>query len=79
MKEGILGYNYENNRFGLLISDLWEHDGLHCGDVLEVKINDQWIKTRIEMDWQDGKGTWYLVNTPYRGMDLEYLKVRIYY
>ena len=29
--EGRLGYNSENGRYGLLVSDLWEHTGFHCG------------------------------------------------
>ena len=28
--EGRLGYNSENGRYGLLVSDLWEHTGFHC-------------------------------------------------
>ena len=39
MKEGRLGYNSDNKRYGLLISDLWEHDGFHCGERLEVQID----------------------------------------
>ena len=27
--EGRLGYNSENGRYGLLVSDLWEHIGFH--------------------------------------------------
>lgn len=34
--EGRLGYNSKTNRYGLLQSDLWEIDGFHCGDVLEL-------------------------------------------
>lgn len=39
---GRLGYNSENDRYGLLVSDLWEHEGFHCGDVLEVMVDDKW-------------------------------------
>ena len=73
MKEGRLGYNQQNNRYGLLISDLWEHDGFHCGDCMEVLIDGKWIPTRIEMDFS---GLWYLVDTPFKG-DLEYIRARI--
>ena len=32
MITGRLGYNSANDRYGLLVSDLWEHDGLlHIG------------------------------------------------
>lgn len=72
--EGRLGYNEENGRYGLLVSDLWEHDGLHCGEPLEVQLpTGEWIQTRIEMT---AKGEWYLMGTPYHG-DLEYIKARI--
>ena len=33
MITGRLGYNSANDRYGLLVSDLWEHDGFHCGGV----------------------------------------------
>lgn len=35
--EGRLGYNSENGRYGLLVSDLWEHTGFHCGECLECQ------------------------------------------
>ena len=53
MSEGRLGYNCNNNRYGLLVSDLWEYEGFHCGDSLEVKVDDKWIHTRIEMAWDE--------------------------
>ena len=71
--EGRLGYNSENGRYGLLVSDLWEHIGFHCGECLEVKVDDKWVKTRMEMDIDRN---WYLVDTPYTG-DLEYVRARI--
>lgn len=49
MKQGRLGYNSANDRYGLLISDLWEHDGFHCGEGLEVLVDDEWVQTRMEM------------------------------
>lgn len=54
--------------------DLWVDNGLHCGECLEVEINSEWVQTRIEMTFD---GEWYLVDTPYKGKDLEYLQVRI--
>lgn len=71
--KGRLGYNEENGRYGLLVMDLWEDTGFHCGEVLEVLVDDKWVKTRMEMD-SDMK--WYLVGTPYCG-DLEYVQARI--
>lgn len=77
MKEkvkGILGYNYENDRYGILNNlDLWENEGLHCGACLEVLVDDKWIETSIEKY----RGEWYLVGTNLKGDDLEYLKVRM--
>ena len=72
--EGRLGYNDRNDRYGLLVSDLWEHDGFHCGETLEVQVDGEWVQTRMEMAWPN---QWYLVGTPYRGDDLEYVRARI--
>ena len=36
MREGRLGYNSYNKRYGLLSSDLWIDTGFHCGECLEV-------------------------------------------
>lgn len=77
MKEGRLGYNDQNGRYGLLTSDLWEHDGFHCGESLEIMIDGTWFPTRMEMAWENGEGTWYLAGTPFRGCDIEYIHARI--
>ena len=76
MIEGRLSYNCNNDRYGLLVSDLWEYEGFHCGDPLEVKVDDKWIHTRIEMAWDEKGGHWYLVGTPYFDC-LEYVCARI--
>lgn len=76
MVEGRLGYNDANDRYGLLVSDLWENDGFHCGESLEVLLDEKWIKTRMEKSWDAKGGEWYLVGTPYHG-DLEYVRARI--
>ena len=68
MREGRLGYNSNNGRYGLLSSDLWIDTGFHCGEGLEVL-----VKTRMEMN---PAREWYLVGTPYCG-DLEYVRARI--
>lgn len=57
--QGILGYNYKNDRYGLLVTDLWEIDGFSCGNRLQVEIAGEWIDTHMEMDWSTGKGVWY--------------------
>ena len=74
---GRLGYNCQNDRYGLLISDLWEHEGFHCGEGLQVMVDDEWVDTCFEMAWENGHGTWYLVGTPYRGENIEYVRARI--
>ena len=43
------------------------------GECLEVLVDDQWVKTRMEMNLAR---EWYLVGTPYCG-DLEYVRARI--
>ena len=76
-KQGRLAYNPETKRFGMLIADLWDIDGFHCGSTFEIydSEKDTWIPTRIEMSWPDQK--YYLVNTQLKDDDLEGLKIRI--
>ena len=73
MREGRLGYNCENGRYGLLSMDLWIDTGFHCGECMEVLVDDLWVRTRMEMN---PAMEWYLVGTPYCG-DLEYVRARI--
>ena len=74
---GRLGYNPQNDRYGLLVTDLWENDGFHCGETLEVMVDDEWVKARMEMAWEpDGTHKWYLVGTHYVG-NLEFVRARI--
>ncbi len=40
MREGRLGYNCENGRYGLLSMDLWIDTGFHCGECMEVLVDD---------------------------------------
>ena len=53
--------------------DLWIDTGFHCGECMEVLVDDQWVKTGMEMNLAR---EWYLVGTPYCG-DLEYVWARI--
>ena len=69
MKQGRLGYNSSNGRYGLLSSDLWIDTGFHCEEGLEVLVGDEWVQTRMEMNLAR---EWYLVGTPYCG-NLEYV------
>lgn len=73
--EGRLGYNKELDRYGVLVSDLWEKQGLHCGECINVFINGEWIEDRIEFNHNANK--WYLVKSGLIGEELEYLKVRL--
>lgn len=75
MIEGRLGYNDSNDRYGILVSDLWENEGLHCGEGVEVLVDDKWVPSRMEMAWAEDGNYWYLVGTTYYG-DLEYVRVR---
>ena len=70
---GKLGYNPKTKRYGLLVADLWEHTGLHCGERLEIQVDGAWIGTRMELN---PKRQWYLADTPYCG-DLENIKARV--
>ena len=69
-----LGYNQQNDRYGILSMDLWENEGLHCGDKVEVKINEEWKTDRIEYSHENQE--WYLVHSKIKGDELEYLQVR---
>lgn len=73
MTEGRLSYNPEQDRYGLLVGDLWHHPGLHCGESLEVDVDGTWTPCRMEMDG----GIWYLIGAPYRGEGLEYVRARL--
>ena len=61
MKQGRLGYNSSNGRYGLLSSDLWIDTGFHCGEGLEVLVGDEWVQTRMEMNLAR---EWYLFTLP---------------
>ena len=63
---GRLAYNETDNRYCILYNDKYG-DGaynFHCGDCLDVKLNDVWIPTRIEMGCSPENNGWYLVGFP---------------
>lgn len=70
-----LGYNCENDRYGILDHDLWIDRGLHCGEAIEVKINDEWIQDRIEYDHKIN--SWYLVESGLKCEQLEGVEVNL--
>ena len=45
-KQGRLGYNSSTGRYGLLSLDLWIDTGFHCGERLEVLMDDEWVQIR---------------------------------
>lgn len=55
-RQGALVYDEETGRIDIRFSLDDYYDGLHCGETLEVLIDDQWIPTRIEKN-----SDWYLV------------------
>lgn len=85
MREGILFYDRESDRFDVRFSDrpYTTYGGIHCGHCLQILLNDNWIDTRMEMKHttEDGRvvGKWYLVGIKedlYR-LELDEPKVRI--
>lgn len=63
-REGNLFYDKESGRYDIRFGMESYYGGLHCGECLEVKINDVWVPVRIEMD-ED----WYLVGLPLKRLD----------
>lgn len=49
MTTGRLGYNSVNDRYGLLVSDLWEHGGIHCGAGLEVMVDIRYNRLPVQI------------------------------
>lgn len=70
MYEGILIYDRELDRYDIRFSADEYYGGLHCGECFEVKLDKEWIPTRIEL-----ARDWYLVGIP-RNIQLQGLTVR---
>lgn len=47
-KQGVLIYDAETERMDVRFGLLNYYGGLHCGERLEILIEDEWIPTRIE-------------------------------
>lgn len=76
---GKLGFNSRNGRYGLLVDDLWEIEGLHCGQCLEWYDYEkgEWIEDRIEGEYPaNTPSAWYLDISKLQGRELEGLRVR---
>ena len=67
MKKGELKHNASNDRYGIWSNGQWLNSGFHCGECLEILINDIWVPTRMEMDWSEQGNRWYLVGTGFIG------------
>ena len=47
-RQGVLIYDAETDRMDIRFGLLDYYGGLHCGDEFDLKIDDEWIATRIE-------------------------------
>jgi hypothetical protein len=65
MRQGTLVYDSGSGRMDVRYGLEDYYGGLHCGTGMDVKVNDRWQPTRIEMA---ASNEWYLV-----GVDTENL------
>ena len=72
-KTGKLKYDHVSQRFQIVDGENIIDSGFHCGECLEICLNDIWIPTRMEMNLNR---EWYLVGIPGQGKDLENFDVR---
>ena len=56
-KQGNLYYDEEQGRIDIRFGLDNFYGGLHCGETMDVLINEKWFPTRIEMNVHD---EWYL-------------------
>lgn len=70
MKEGVIIYDPSTDRLDVLYAEGGSYGGLHCGTVMEVLIDDEWLPTRIEY-----ADDWYLVGIPCESLSM--LQARI--
>lgn len=56
VRKGNLIYDSESGRMDIRFGMEEYYGGLHCGECMDVLVDDKWVPTRIEM----GEG-WYLV------------------
>ena len=61
-----LVYNRQIDRY--IIKGEVDERELHCGSMFEVLLDEQWITTTIEMQWNNGVGKFYLTT---RALSLE--------
>lgn len=61
-----LVYNRQIDRY--IVKGEGDERELHCGSIFEVLLDEQWITTTIEMQWNNGVGKFYLTT---RALSLE--------
>jgi len=75
MKQGALYYDEQSDRYNFYYfdadGDRCNYGGIHCGEVFEFKLNDNWVPARVELNMER---QWYLVGLP--GLKLDGLEVR---
>lgn len=79
MKEGVLIYDFQQERIDIRFGLEEYYGGLHCGECFEVMIDERWEPVRIEMgeDWYlIGNNNWTLGNYK-NGYGVLGLKARI--
>lgn len=72
MRQGKLFYDKEIGRYNFIYEsdgEKCDYRGIHCGEVLEFKLNDVWVEARVEYS-----DTWYLVGL--NGLKMDGLEVR---
>lgn len=69
MRQGVLIYDQDTDRMDIRFGLEDYYGGLHCGETMEVFVENKWIPTRIEFG-QD----WYLVGI--RTASINGLRVR---
>jgi hypothetical protein len=72
MKCGMLIYDSDSNRLDMLFDNGSILGGFHCGDCLDILLDNEWIPTRVEYD-ED----WYLYGLYQSGRIPINLKVRV--
>lgn len=72
-KVGTLFYDYYEERYAIKYEDRSFSSTFHCGECLQVWMNQKWIDTRFEMN----NTGWYLVDIDHN-IEITSLKARLY-
>ena len=63
-REGALFYDKKSGRYDIRFGLDSFYGGLHCGDCFDLKVDNAWVPTRIEMGDE-----WYLAELPRMSLD----------